>query len=315
MFHVFGMLSVLAFATILKTPIYLVPNARDIDDVLDNINTYRPTMFMGVPALYNAIRLRDEVRNGEINLGSIRACISGSAPLAPATKTDFEKLTGGRLMEGYGMSETPTATFVNPLEGENRTGSIGLPLPDVDVRIVSLDDGETDMPVGEPGELVIHAPQMMIGYHKMPTETENTLREQGGKKWLFTGDIARMDDEGYVYIVDRKKDMALIGGFNVYPNAVEKVILQHPTVAEVGVAAIPHPKKEGQEALKAWVVFKDGQSATEDELVAHQEEHLAGYEVTRRFAFVDELPKTTVGKTLRRELVRMETESAVTGEA
>lgn len=310
MFHVFGMLTVLAFATVLKAPIYLVPNPRDIEDVIDTIDTYKPTMFMGVPALYNAIRLNARVQNGEISLRSIRACISGSAPLAPATKAEFERLSGGHLMEGYGMSETPTATHVNPLEGENRTGSIGLPLPDVEVRIVSLDDGETDMPLGDPGELIIHAPQMMMGYHKMPTETQNTLRELDGKTWLYTGDIARMDDDGYVYIVDRKKDMALIGGFNVYPNAIEKVLAEHPAVADVGVAAIPHPEKEGQEALKAWVVFKDGQSATEAELMQHQEAHLAKYEMVRRFAFVDALPKTTVGKTLRRELIRMETQSA-----
>ncbi|MFZ4812986.1 MAG: AMP-binding protein [Phototrophicaceae bacterium] len=310
MFHVFGMVAVLMFATALKAPIYLVPNAREISDVLDTINTYQPSIFMGVPALYNAIRLHPKVTAGEVDLSSIRACISGSAPLAPSTKVEFEKLSGGRLMEGFGMSETPTATFVNPLKGENRTGSIGLPLPDVDVRIVSLDDGETEMPMGEPGELLVSAPQNMVGYHKMPTETANALREKDGKLWLYTGDIARMDENGYFYIVDRKKDMALIGGFNVYPNMVEKVIAEHPAVAEVGVAAIPHPQKVGQESLKAWVVLKEGQSVTEQALIEHQETKLAGYEVARRFSFVRELPKTAVGKTLRRELIQMETAAA-----
>lgn len=308
MFHVFGMLSVLCFATVTQTPIYLIPNPRDINDVTDAIDTFKPTMFMGVPALYNAIRLNEQVQRGKYDLTSIRACISGSAPLAPITKTEFERLSGGSLMEGYGMSETPTATIVNPLNSENRTGSIGLPLPDVNIRIVSLEDGVTDVPVGEPGELLINAPQMMIAYHKMPTETANTLREYDGKTWLYTGDIAKMDEDGYIYLVDRKKDMALIGGFNVYPNMIEKVVVEHPAVAEAAVAAIPHPKKPGQEALKAWVVFKDGQSATEDDLIAYQEPHLAAYEVVRRFAFVDVLPKTPVGKVLRRELVRQETE-------
>jgi long-chain acyl-CoA synthetase len=150
----------------------------------------------------------------------------------------------------------------------------------------------------------------MVGYHKMPTETANALREKDGKLWLYTGDIARMDENGYFYIVDRKKDMALIGGFNVYPNMVEKVIAEHPAVAEVGVAAIPHPQKVGQESLKAWVVLKEGQSVTEQALIEHQETKLAGYEVARRFSFVRELPKTAVGKTLRRELIQMETAAA-----
>ncbi|MEO1163389.1 MAG: AMP-binding protein, partial [Chloroflexota bacterium] len=196
--------------------------------------------------------------------------------------------------------------------GENRAGSIGLPLPDVEIRIVSLDDGETDVPVGEVGELVMAGPNIMQGYHKMPTETNNVLREKNGKKWLFTGDIARMDEEGYFYIVDRKKDMALIGGFNVYPTEVEDALKSHPAVLEVGVAAIPHPTKEGQEALKAWVVTKPDQSATEDELIKFCEDKLAPYAIPRRISFIDELPKSAVGKTLRRELVRLETETVVT---
>jgi long-chain acyl-CoA synthetase len=310
MFHVFGMVAVLCFAVGKAAEIYLVPNARDITDVLDTIDTFKPTLFMGVPALFNAINKRDDVRNGTYSMRSVRACISGSAPLPPATKREFEQLSGGVILEGFGMSEAPTATHCNPLKGENRTGSIGLPFPDMEMRIVSLDDGETDMPVGEVGELAMAGPIIMQGYHKMPTETSNALREHGGKKWLFTGDIARMDENGYFYIVDRKKDMALIGGFNVYPNAIEKTLSEHDAVQEVAVAAIPHPEKEGQEALKAWVVLKAGKTATEADLIQHQEPLLAGYEVVRRFSFVDELPKTAVGKTLRRELVRMEMEAS-----
>jgi long-chain acyl-CoA synthetase len=246
------------------------------------------------------------VKSGEINLHSIRACISGSAPLPPATKEEFERLSGGKLIEGFGMSEAPTATHVNPLRGENRTGSIGLPLLDMDMRIVSLDDGETDVPVGEVGELLMAGPQLMLGYYGMPTETANVLREKDGKRWLYTGDIARMDEDGYFYIVDRKKDMALIGGYNVYPNVVEKVLKDHHAVLEVGVAAIPHPEKLGQESLKAWIVVKEGQSVTEKELAEHCSKLLARYEVPTRYAFVKELPKTAVGKTLRRELIQME---------
>lgn len=312
MFHVFGMVAVMSFAVSMAAEMLLVPNARDIDDVLDTIHLYKPTLFMGVPALYNAINNNPRVLSGEVSLRSLRACLSGSAPLPPATKQRFEELSGGKLLEGFGMSEMPTATHANPLLGENRTGSIGLPFPDVECRIVSLDDGETDVPVGEVGELVLRGPQMMLGYHGMPTETANALREdKEGRKWFYSGDIARMDEDGYFYIVDRKKDMALIGGFNVYPRNVEDVLMSHPAVLEVGVAAIPHPdpEKDGQEALKAWVVVKPGHQLTAEELMEFASQELARYEIPSRFEFVDELPKTSVGKILRRELVRMEMES------
>lgn len=306
-FHVYGLITVVGFSVALGAKIVLVPNARDIPDVLDNIAKFKPTIFMGVPALYNAINNHPLVTSGQVSLKSIRLCLSGSAPLPPSTKREFERLSeGGKLLEGFGMSEAPTATHANPVSGENRAGSIGLPFPDMEMRIVSLDDGETDVPVGEIGELVMSGPQLMVGYHGMPTETANTLRQKDGKTWLYTGDIARMDEDGYFYIVDRKKDMALIGGYNVYPNNVEKVLSDHPAVLEVGVAAVPHPDKPGQEALKAWVVLHPGQEVTADELVEHACKYLARYEVPSRFAFVDSLPKTTVGKTLRRELVEME---------
>lgn len=307
-FHVYGLITVVSFALSLGARIVPVPNPRDIPDVLDTIHTFKPTIFMGVPALYNAINNHEDVKSGKIDIRSIRICMSGSAPLPPSTKREFERLSGGKLLEGFGMSEAPTATHANPVYGENRTGSIGLPFPDVDARIVSLDDGETELPVGDIGELVINGPQLMTGYHGMPTETANTLRQRDGKTWLYTGDIARMDDDGYFYIVDRKKDMALIGGFNVYPNNVEKVLADHPAVLDVAVAAVPHLEKEGLESLKAWVVVRPGSTVTSDELIAHAAPHLARYEIPNRYAFVDALPKTTVGKTLRRELVQMEME-------
>jgi long-chain acyl-CoA synthetase len=308
LFHAFGMVAVLNFAVGLAAEIVLVPNARDISDVLDNINVFKPTLFQGVPALYNAINNHPDVKSGKVDLHSIRACVSGSAPLPPSTKLEFERLTGGALREGYGMSETPTASHCNPVRGENRTGSIGLPLPDMDVRIVSLDDSVTEVPIGEIGEIIMAGPQVMVGYHGMPTETANILRPKDGKNFIYSGDIGRMDEDGYFYIVDRKKDMALIGGFNVYPNNIEKVLSEHPAVMEVGVAAIPHPDadKGGQEALKAWVVLRADQTATEKELIDHCMKRLARYEVPTRISFIKELPKTTVGKTLRRELIQME---------
>ncbi len=312
LFHVFGMVAVMSFAVSMASAMIMVPNARDIDDVLENIHTYKPTMFMGVPALYNAINNHPKVISGEFSLKSIRACISGAAPLAPATKERFEQLSGGKLLEGFGMSEMPTATHANPLLGENRTGSIGLPFPDVECRIVDLDEGVNDVPVGEVGELILRGLQMMVGYHNMPTETANALREDAqGRKWFYSGDIARMDEDGYFYIVDRKKDMAIIGGFNVYPRNAEDVLMKHPAVLEVGVAAVPHPDptKVGQETLKAWVVVKPGMSVTAEELIEFASQDLARYEIPSRYEFVDELPKTTVGKVLRRELVQMELES------
>jgi long-chain acyl-CoA synthetase len=312
LFHVFGMVAVMSFAVSLHATMIMVPNARDIDDVVDNIHTFKPTLFMGVPALFNAINNHQGVNEGKYNLSSIYACISGSAPLPPATKRRFEELSGGVILEGFGMSEAPTATHVNPVRGENRTGSIGLPFPDMEMRIVDIDDGLTEVPVGGVGELLIYGPQLMKGYFGMPTETANSLREDlNGKKWLYTGDIARMDEDGYFYIVDRKKDMALIGGFNVYPRTIEDVLMEHPAVKEVGVAAIPHPdsQKVGQEALKAWVVVCEGQTISAEELMEFAGKRLARYEIPSRFEFVSELPRTSVGKILRRELARMEIES------
>jgi len=306
MFHVFGMVAVLSTGVMKGCRIILVANAREIQEVAEVVHHYKPTLFHGVPALYNALCQNEDVKSGKLSLKSVRLCVSGSAPLPPATKREFEAISGGRLLEGFGMSECPTATHVNPVMGVNKEGSIGLPLPDVEARIVSLDDGKTPLKIGEPGELIIASPNVMVGYHNMPTETANVISENDGKRWMHTGDIAYMDDDGYFFIVDRKKDMALIGGFNVYPNNVEKVIKDHPAVLEVGVAAVPHPEKEGQEALKAWVVLKPNVTVTEAELIKHCEAHLAQYEIPRRISFIAELPKTAVGKTLRRELVMME---------
>jgi len=286
----------------------MVPNARDLKDVLENIHTFRATIFPGVPTLYNALNNHPDVNAGKYDLTSIKACVSGSAPLMRETKEKFEALSGGVVFEGFGMSETPTATHCNPFLGENRTGSIGLPLPDVDAKIISLDDGETELGVEEVGELVVNSPNVMKGYHNMPTETANTLRKlKDGKTWLFTGDIARMDEDGYFYIVDRKKELIKPGGFQVWPREVEEILADHPKVLEVGVAGIPDPHRG--EAVKAWIVLKEGESATEEELKAFCKEKLAPYKVPTHYEFRNELPKTTVGKILRRELVRQHKEA------
>lgn len=306
MFHAYGLIALLTQSVSSGARIVLIPNPRDVDEVVDVIDFYKPNVFLGVPAMYNAVNNHPRVVSGEVSLKSFQFNSSGSAPLPPATKRDFEARSSGAISEGFGMSELPVATHSNPVNGVNKVGSIGIPMPDVEVLIVSLDDGETIVPPGEPGELIVHCPNMMVGYHNLPTETANTLRQLDGKTWLYTGDIARMDEDGYFYLVDRKKDMALIGGFNVYPTSIEKVLKDHPAVLEVGVAAVPHPEKVGQESLKAWIVTQPGMTVTEEELIAHCEQFLAPYEVPRRYGFIDELPKTIVGKTLRRELVQME---------
>jgi len=246
---------------------------------------------------------------GKYNLRSIKACISGSAPLMRETKEKFEELSGGVVFEGFGLSEAPTATHCNPLLGVNKTGSIGMPMSDVECRIVSLDDGETTLPMGEVGELVIRGPQVMRGYHNMPTETENTLRTMDdGGPWLFTGDIARMDEDGYFYIVDRKKELIKPGGFQVWPREVEEVLTTNPKVLEAGVAGIPDPYRG--ETVKAWIVVRPGETLTEDEIRSWCKERLAPYKVPSHIEFRTELPKTTVGKILRRELVRQHKEAA-----
>ncbi|MFA5874144.1 MAG: AMP-binding protein, partial [Anaerolineales bacterium] len=225
LFHVYGMVAGMLFAISSGAGMVMVPNPRDMPDLLGNIKKFHPSVFPGIPMLYNAINNRPDVIAGKYDLGSIKACISGSAPLMRETKERFEALSGGKVSEGYGLSEAPTATHCNPLMGINKTGSIGIPFPDVDAKIISLDDGETEMKIGEIGELVIHGPQVMKGYHNMPIETANTLRKlKDGKVWLFTGDIARMDEEGYFYIVDRKKELIKPGGEQVWPREVEEVI-------------------------------------------------------------------------------------------
>lgn len=307
LFHVYGMVAGMHFAMATGSSLVMIPDPRDLKEILTSIQKYRCSIFPGVPTLYNAINNHPDVQAGKYDLSSIKACISGSAPLLRETKEKFEALTGGKVFEGYGLSEAPTATHCNPLLGENRTGSIGLPLPDVDAKIVSLDDGETELPPGEVGELIIHGPQVAKGYHNMPTETANTFRQRNGEVWLYTGDIAYMDEDGYFYIVDRKKEVIKPGGYQVWPREVEEVIKEHPKVLEVGVAGIPDPYRG--ETVKAWVVVKPGETLTAEEVKQWCRERLAPFKVPTHVEFRDELPKTTVGKILRRELVRQHIEA------
>jgi long-chain acyl-CoA synthetase len=303
LYHVYGMVAGMSFAISSASTLVLIVDPRDMSDVITSIAKYRPSIYPGVPAMYNAINNHPDVIAGKVDVSSIRGCISGSAPLMRETKEKFDRLTGGRLVEGYGLSEAPTATHCNPLYGETRTGSIGIPLPDVDARIVDLEDGTTVLPVGEIGELVLKSPNVMVGYHNMPTETANSLRDG----WLYTGDIARMDDDGYFYIVDRKKELIKPSGFQVWPREVEEVIAENPKVFEVGVAGIPDAYRG--ETVKAWIVLKPGETADADEIRTWCKERLAPFKVPTHVEFRDEIPKTTVGKILRRELVKEHMES------
>jgi long-chain acyl-CoA synthetase len=297
-YHIYGMVCGMLLGMALRASLVIITNPRDIPELLSAIQDQHVSYFPAAPTLYNAINNAPQVAAGQVDLTSIKACISGSAALMKQTKEKFESLTGGRIVEGYGLSEAPTATHCNPLCGENRLGSIGLPLPDVDARIVNPQDGLTDMPAGQAGELIIRSPQVMLEYHNMPAETALALRDD----WLYTGDIARMDADGYFYIVDRKKEMIKPGGMEVWPREVEEVISAHPAVAEVAVTGIPDAYRG--ETVKAWVVLRPGRTLRESDVQTWCRERLAAFKVPTKVEFRDELPKSTVGKILKRELVR-----------
>jgi long-chain acyl-CoA synthetase len=304
LFHVYGNVGAQALSFITGSAIALVPNPRDLPDLLATIRRVKPTFFNGVPTLYIALLNHADVRSGKVDFKSIRICFSGAAPLLADTKTRFEQITGGRIVEGYSLTEAMMALCVNPVKGPNKLGSVGMPLPDVQVCIVDADEGTRVLAANEVGEIVIAAPQLMTGYWNQPAETAAVLRIQpdtgGARQWLHTGDLGYLDDDGYVFIVDRKKDLMKPSGMQVWPREVEEVLAMHPAVAEVGVAGVPDPVKG--EAVKAWVVLRAGEQATEQDLRAFCREKLAPYKVPSKIEFRRELPKTMVGKVLRRVL-------------
>ena len=298
LFHVFGMTVCMNFPVSAAATMVLMPNPRDFPALVKAVVKNRVTLFMGVPAMFAAINDAPGIEHQDI--GCVKSCFSGSAPLPVAVLERFEKLTGSRIVEGFGLTETSPVTHTSPLEGVRKPGSIGIPFPDTDSRVVDLETGTRDVPTGEPGELLIKGPQVMAGYWKMPEETAAVL--QNG--WLHTGDIATIDKDGYHWIVGRKKDMILCSGYNVYPDEVDGVLMKHPAVLEAATIGVPHERRG--ESVKSFVVLRPGETATAEQIMAYCRGVLAVYKVPRDIEFRTSLPKSGILKILRRELREQE---------
>ncbi|HEV2705759.1 MAG TPA: long-chain fatty acid--CoA ligase [Pyrinomonadaceae bacterium] len=297
-FHIYGFTVGLLSGVWRGAQQVLIPK-YDVDALLKAIRDYRPTYFPAVPTIYISLLNHPQAR--EYGLDKIRTFNSGSAPLPVEVLEQFERLTGGTLKEGYGLSEASPVTHTTPELSRRKPGSIGLPLPDTDIKVVDLETGEREVPVGHEGELCIAGPQVMKGYWNRPDETAIALRQdEAGRTWLYTGDVARMDEDGYTYIVQRKKDMIIVSGFNVYPSEVEGVLYTHPAVLEAAVIGVPDAYRG--EAVKAFVVLKPGASATPEELTEHCKRGLAEFKVPSAVELRESLPKTAVGKILHRML-------------
>lgn len=297
-FHVYGMTTVMNLGMKMAAKIILVPKF-DTDLVLKKIQEHKPTFFPGAPTMY--VGLINHPKISQYDLSSVDACLSGSAPLPLEVQEKFEELSGGLLVEGYGMTETSPVTHANLLWDRKKSGTIGLPWPDTDARIVDIETGEV-LPPGHEGELQVKGPQVMKGYWNRPDETEKVLKDG----WMCTGDIAKMDEDGYFYILDRKKDVIIAGGFNIYPREVEDILYEHEAVKEAAVIGVKDDYRG--ETVKAFIVLKEGYSVTEKELDRFCRERLAKFKVPRLYEFRKELPKSSIGKVLRRVLMDEEKE-------
>jgi long-chain acyl-CoA synthetase len=300
-YHSFGMLA-MNVAILRGGKVIPVPNPRDLHAVLEEMSKEKPTFFPGVPRLF--IALNDSPLTAKYDLRSLKACVSGAAALPVAVAQRFAEITGGAtLVEGYGLTEASPVTHANPLHGLRKPGTIGVPIPDTDCKIVSLEDPDRSLGVGERGELCIKGPQVMLGYWNRPEETARMITNG----WLHTGDVAVMDEDGFFRIVDRLKEMIIVSGFNVYPNEVEEVLYHHPKVSKAAVIGVPDEKTG--EAVKAFVVLKEGETATAEEILGWCKDPangLTGYRVPRQIEFRDQLPETMIGKVLRRVLAEEE---------
>ena len=322
LYHVFAMTCAMNVPIVAGGAMIMLPRF-DLGQLVKTIHRKKPTLMPAVPAIFTAINHYKSI--GKYNLKSIRHCISGGAPLPVEVKREFERRTGCALVEGYGLSETSPVVSCGRTEGASKEGSIGLPLPGTLVEIVSMEDGQTVMPLGERGEVCVRGPQVMKGYWNQPEETENVLKEQlpalemshlspGAASYrLHTGDVGVMDEDGYIYIVDRIKDMIAMGAFKVYPRHVEEVIYQHPAVEECVVAGIPSPTRV--QIVKAFIKLRSGQSLTKAELTFFLQDKLSSIEMPRQVEFRDILPKTAVGKLSRRLMVEEEARRPAAREA
>ncbi|MBM3161837.1 MAG: long-chain fatty acid--CoA ligase [Chlorobi bacterium] len=297
LFHVYGQVGIMTAAMAGRYPLAVVPNPRDLDDLLHTIKTLKPALLPGVPTLFTALLNHPSVRKQRDILQSIKLCVSGASPLLQETKRSFEELTGGRLIDAYSLTEATLAATFTPVLGVYKPGSVGIPVPDVEVRITHPESGLGEMATGEVGEVLMKAPQLMKEYWQNPEETAMVLRDG----WLYTGDLGYLDEDGYLFIVDRKKDLIKPGGYQVWPRDVEEVIARHPAVQEVSVAGVPDPYKV--EAVKAWIVLRDGARLSAEEICDFCRQDLASYKIPRHVEFIEALPKSTVGKVLRRKLV------------
>ncbi len=293
-FHVFGMSVSMNFAVRMGWANVLVPKPQP-EPLLEAISKFKVTFAPLVPTMY--IGMLDHPDMAHTDLSSVKGCFSGSAPLPIEVINNFQEKTGSIIVEGFGMTESTPVTHINPFKGNRKYGSIGIPIPNTECKIVHLEDPDKEMPVGEPGELLVRGPQVMKGYLGKPDETKKTMTEDG---FLLTGDVATMDEDGYFYIVDRIKDMILSGGFNVYPRDIDEVLFEHPKILEACSIGIPHPKRG--EAVKAFVVLKEGQEMTAKEVIDYCDTKLAKYKLPVEVEFRQELPKSNVGKILRKDL-------------
>lgn len=296
-FHVYGLVVGLVYGTFAGALQILIPK-YDVNMLLAAVNTYEPSFFPGVPTLFISLLNHPEAAHSK--LGAIRRLNSGSAPCPVEVIERFEAMSGAALFEGWGMTETSALGTSTAMFAKRKPGSIGLPVPNTEMKIVDLEKGSTEVPLGETGELCIRGPQIMKGYWNKPEETAQTLRDG----WLYTGDVARMDEDGYFYIVQRKKDMILVSGYNVYPNEIEDVLFMHAAVKECAVIGVPDQYRG--EAVKAFIVLKDGATATTEDIQAFCRERLAKYKLPTHIEFMNALPKSAVGKILRRELRELE---------
>ncbi|MBY8989320.1 MAG: long-chain fatty acid--CoA ligase [Candidatus Lokiarchaeota archaeon] len=305
LFHIYGMQVCMNSFIYSGTTIALHPDPRDQKGLFETIKATHPAMFPGVPTMYMRLLERDDLEDYAKDLKSIKICNTGAAPMPPEVLKEFEERTGAVIVEGYGMTEASPATHVNPLKGTRKIGSVGLALPNTEYKIVDIDDYTKIVPQGESGEIMIKGPQVMMGYWNKPEETEGQLKG----RWLLTGDIGRMDEDGYLYIVDRKKDMINVSGFKVYPRELEDVLFENEAVENVAIIGIPDPRLQGNEQVKAYIVLKDGYTES-DEMKSEIKEfcrtNVAPYKVPREIEFRKELPETLVGKVLRKDLKDIE---------